>query len=138
MKPEFRLIIAGSRGFSRDDYPIMESLCDKLLSRVVDTHEITIISGCALGADTQGQRYAFKKGYSIKNMPADWDEHAKAAGPIRNRQMAKFASETEGGCVIFWTGASRGSLSMAQEAEKAGLSYKIYNYVENRFVKLPE
>lgn len=43
----FYCLVIGSRGF--DNYPLLKSELDKLL---VNHHSVTIVSGCAKGADT--------------------------------------------------------------------------------------
>ena len=46
----------------------------------------------------------------------DWDRHGKAAGPIRNKEMAEFAAP-DGYCIAFWDGESKGTQSMIEYAE---------------------
>lgn len=69
-----------------------------LLSNVKD--DITVVSGKARGADTLGEQYAKEHGYSIQYFPADWERYGKAAGYLRNTEMAKNADAL----VAFWTG----------------------------------
>ena len=73
-----------------------------------------IISGHCRGADMLGEQLANKYSIPIKIFPADWDKHGKAAGHIRNRQMAEYASDGDniGILVAFWDGKSRGTKSM--------------------------
>ena len=91
MNKEFRVIIAGSRFYS--DYEKLRSFCDRLLSRKLADPEcrVIVISGGAPGADSLGERYAVERGLAIERFPADWDNFGKAAGPIRNKQMASVA-----------------------------------------------
>lgn len=67
---ELRLIIAGGRDF--DDFSLMQqtlfNLFDKYRWRA-KTDVITIISGCAKGADTLGIRYANMHHYRVKKFP---------------------------------------------------------------------
>ena len=74
-----------------------------------------VVSGGASGADAGGESWARKRGIPVKRFPADWNTHGRAAGPIRNRQMAEYA----GGVVLFPGG--RGTNSMRGEAERRGL-----------------
>ena len=53
---------------------------------------------------------------SGKRFPADWDKHGRAAGPIRNAQMARYAD-----AVALFPGG-RGTASMRRVAEKAGIT----------------
>ncbi len=59
----------------------------------------------------------FSCNFDIVKFPADWDKHGKAAGPIRNKQMAEYADAL----LLIWDGNSRGSMNMKKEAEKANL-----------------
>lgn len=76
-----------------------------------------IVSGGCRGVDRMGESLARAMGFPLKVFPADWNAHGKAAGPIRNRQMARYADAL----VLIWDGKSRGSASMKREAEAAGL-----------------
>ena len=46
--------------------------------------------------------------------PADWDKHGRAAGPIRNKQMADYADVL----IAVWDGKSRGTKNMIDEMNK--------------------
>ncbi len=120
--PLYRVIIAGSRNF--DDYVMLCKHCDRLLSQKVATHQIVIISGAARGADTLGEQYAHERGYVVEIYPADWNRDGKAAGPIRNAQMAKVADTL----IAFWDGQSKGTANMIDQVKTRGLSIKIVKY----------
>ena len=116
-----RVIIAGGRDFN--DYKALETFCDKVLSRV--SSPICILSGkCPTGADVLGEAYAKKRGYLVDEYPADWSKYDDAAGPIRNREMAKNADAL----IVFLGEKSRGSRSMIKEAKRHGLLIRIYKY----------
>ncbi len=51
-----------------------------------------VISGKCKGADTNGEFWAVIRNVMVLNFPADWNKHGKAAGPIRNSEMAKEAN----------------------------------------------
>ena len=85
----FKVIIAGGRQFS--DYELLKAKCDLFLQQKRVTHSIIIVSGTARGADSLGERYAHERGYAVEKYPADWEQHGKAAGPIRNAEMAENA-----------------------------------------------
>lgn len=113
------IIIAGSRDFN--DYDLLKSTLD-LYNFDPQKHEI--VSGCAQGADSLGEKYAKERGLQVKRFPADWQQHGKAAGPIRNEKMAQYAK----GLIAFWDGESRGTKNMIGLAEKYGLKVKIVIY----------
>ena len=120
--PLYRVIIAGSRDF--DDYVMLCEHCDRLLSQKVATHQIVIISGEARGADTLGERYAHERGYAVEKYPADWKRDGKAAGPIRNAQMAKVADAL----IAFWDGNSRGTQNMIDLAKLKPLPFRVVRF----------
>lgn len=123
---DIRIIIAGGRDFS--NYSLLKQNVDTIV-KSFHNENLTIISGTARGADTLGEQYAEEQHLSIRRFPADWDTYGKAAGHIRNAQMAKYASEgTKGILVAFWNGKSRGTDNMIQTARKKDLEVYIVNY----------
>ena len=114
-----KVIIAGSRDFN--DYNKLCHYCDYLLQNQT---EIEIVSGTARGADKLGEKYANEKGYPIKQFPANWNKFKKAAGYVRNEEMAKYADAL----IAFWNGKSKGTEHMINLAKKYNLKIRIYNY----------
>ena len=102
-----KLIIAGGR-----DYRLTEADHAKL-NAIEGVSEV--VSGGASGADAGGEVWARARGLPVKRFPADWNTHGRAAGPIRNQQMAAYAD-----AVTLFPGG-RGTDSMHREAVKAGL-----------------
>lgn len=98
-----KYIIAGSR--TGDIDAILGKL--KELAILKDATEI-VSGGCPTGADRAGEMYAYQYGIPLTRFVAEWDEHGKAAGPIRNRAMAEYADAL----VCFWDGKSRGTANM--------------------------
>ncbi|GAK03277.1 phage chromosome segregation protein [Geomicrobium sp. JCM 19037] len=115
----FRVIVAGSRDFS--NYEFLRSRLDWALYE--RNEDIAIVSGGASGADALGERYADERGLIIVKYPADWSTHGKAAGPIRNREMAANADAL----AAFWDGKSRGTKNMIDEARNKGLRVIIFD-----------
>ena len=115
-----KVIVAGSRDFK--DYALLKEFLDKLVIFRSDFTEI--VSGTASGADKFGERYAQEHNLAIKRFPADWEKYGKAAGHIRNRQMAEYADA----CVVFWDGQSKGSVNMAKVARELKLPLVVVNY----------
>lgn len=106
-----KLIIAGSRTLNIPDSDI-SSLCD--LFKI--PNDLEIISGTANGIDKCGESFAISCGYNLKQFPADWEKHGKAAGHIRNKQMADYSDEL----LLIWDGESRGSANMKDNMLKLG------------------
>ncbi len=125
IRNQIRIIVAGGRDFT--NYAKLSEIMTGVLERCGDK-EIIFVSGCCRGADALGERYASKHGIPVQRVPAEWAKHGKAAGPIRNKIMATYASEGTGILVAFWNGKSRGTASMIQLAKRFGLQTKIVTY----------
>ena len=112
----YNLIIAGSRGW--DDRVTMLEYLEKFSYMFIQQRQpIVVISGTAAGADRMGESLALSKHHEIIRMPADWANNGRAAGFIRNVQMAEIAD----GCIVCWDGESQGSLHMWNQSLKHGL-----------------
>ena len=116
-----KVIIAGGRDFK--DYDLLTRKCDDILKEV-DHLDLEIVSGGARGADYLGELYAQVQSLPLKIFPADWDTHGKAAGPIRNTQMAEYADAL----IAFWDGRSRGTKHMIDTATKNNLNVRVVRY----------
>ena len=113
-----RVIIAGGRNFS--NVMLFRNTIRKYLLDIKD--EIEIISGGCSGADTMGEWFAEDNDLKLTVFEADWDKYGKAAGPIRNEQMAKYAAESDRGILIaFPIGKSPGTRNMIKLANQYGL-----------------
>lgn len=115
----FKVIIAGGRDF--DDYDRLRKTCAHFLR---DKAQVEVVCGNAKGADTLGALFANQCGHTVKYFPADWDQYGKAAGYIRNHEMARYADAL----IAFWDGESRGTKNMIEEAEKLGLPVRVLTY----------
>jgi len=76
-----RILVCGDRNWT--DH---ETMWEELSQYPAGT---TIIHGDARGADRMAGEIARKLRMHVLAVPADWDKHGKAAGPIRNRDMFK-------------------------------------------------
>lgn len=120
-----RVIIAGSRSF--DDYGLLCEVMYQLFAHrgpgtPPNYGDLIVVSGDARGADRLGIRWAEDRRVPVYKYPADWDRHGKAAGMIRNREMAANADVL----VAFWDGESRGTKNMIHEAAHEGLEVHVY------------
>ena len=96
-----KIAIVGGRDF--DDY--------KKLCAVMEPYKKYCsyeICGEAKGADSLGKKWAEENNIEVKNYPADWDKNGKAAGHIRNEEMAQESDFI----VAFWDGKSKGTKNM--------------------------
>lgn len=118
----FKVIIAGSRGFS--NYKLLKEKCNEYLREKRKEYNIIIISGGARGADTLGEKYAQDEGFSLEVFPANWNKFGKSAGFIRNEQMAEVADAL----IAFWDGKSNGTKHMIEIMENKKLLVRVVNY----------
>lgn len=107
-----KVIIAGSRNLN--DYALLTQAMKRCGFNVTE-----VVCGMATGIDTLGERWALAHNIPIKEMPANWNRDGKAAGPIRNREMAKYADAA----VIIWDGKSAGTRNMVDEMIRAKKPY---------------
>ena len=114
-----KVIIAGSRSVTESQH-ISRAMCWTHL----DISQIEeVVSGAARGADRLGEDWAKDRGISVHLFPAE--KNGKAAGYIRNRQMAKYADVL----VAVWDEESKGTKHMIDlmEAEnKPVYVYRLY------------
>lgn len=105
-----KVIIAGSRGVTTRA---------EVLQAILDSgfHVTEVVSGGARGPDQIGEWWARTVGVPVRRFPADWKTHGRAAGPIRNREMAAYADAL----IAVWDGESSGTADMIGEAEARGL-----------------
>jgi hypothetical protein len=81
-----------------------------------------VVHGDSGIVDKSGALWGMLFEKTITPFPADWDQHGKAAGPIRNREMAEYADEL----IALWDGKSRGTKNMIDEMLKVGKPVHIY------------
>ena len=110
-----KVIIAGSRTIK--DIHLVEQAITRSGFDITE-----VVCGCARGVDLLGARWAQARNIPVALFPADWDRHGKAAGPIRNAEMAKHADAL----ILIWDGVSPGSKNMRDTARNAGLRYYIH------------
>ena len=116
-QPKYKWIVAGSRSFQ--NYKLVEQELDKICDKISE-----IVCGEAKGADTYGRIYAESHNIPIKSFPADWATYGKAAGYLRNSDMAKYAHKA----IVFWDGQSPGSKDMIDKMKEQGKEIIIIEY----------
>lgn len=117
----FTVIVTGSRLWE-DDKRVFEELGD--LYYQTEGPFFVRHGACHSGADQFASiwcDFGQEGVYEIKH-PADWDLHGKAAGPIRNREMAQAGADL---CLAFPLGESRGTWNCVNECKKAGIPVKV-------------
>jgi hypothetical protein len=126
-----RVIIAGTRTF--DNYKLLKEKVEQFTFWFED---IEVVSGAQkkrverngewiyVGADYLGEQWAQKNWWIIHRFWPDWETHGKAAGPIRNREMVKFANCA----VIFWDGYSPGTANLIDNCRIFDLPHRVVRY----------
>jgi predicted Rossmann fold nucleotide-binding protein DprA/Smf involved in DNA uptake len=121
LETTMKVIIAGGRdvlGSAADD------LVREAISKSGWTNQITnIIHGAAPGIDSAAHRVC-EGLWPVKPVPANWRDHGRSAGPIRNRTMAAMADAL----IAVWDGKSRGTKNMIETAENMGLKVYVHRY----------
>lgn len=104
-----KIIVAGSRDYT-DTTTMSEVLLEELERGPVDL----IISGGARGPDTYAIYFANLAKIPVRVVRADWDTYGRAAGHIRNKEMAKEGDRL----IAFWDGKSSGTQGMIDEMRR--------------------
>ena len=123
---DYRVIIAGSRSFN--DYELLREQCLSILQEKMRTHRVIIVSGHARGADSLGERFAKEFRLPFELHPAKWRLLGRAAGMVRNAEMAKCSDAL----IAFWNGESSGTRHMINFARKRGLEISVIDLNQPR------
>ncbi len=117
-----RIIVCGSRSWTA-----RAVIADRL--RRLDPSAVVVHGDCPNGADRivdQEARWAL---LAVERHKADWERHGKAAGFIRNEEMAELGAAL---CIAFWDGRSRGTADMVQRAEAHDIPTEIVRPAADR------
>lgn len=110
-----KLLIAGSRTIPEHKLYLRHKITKAVKNLCKDILDIKyVISGTATGGDMVGEIWARMYDINIKRFPANWKKFGKAAGSIRNEEMA---IECDAGIVII-ENESSGSMNMIKNLEK--------------------
>lgn len=112
-----RVIICGSRSFTGSQAGFLIGLAIDALPG-----DTTVIVGGARGVDTIAEHCARDQGLIVERHEADWQQHGKAAGPIRNQRMLNSGADR---VIAFWDGASRGTRHMIKISKAAGIPVNV-------------
>lgn len=114
-----RVLICGGRNYT-DFERIRTALFDLGGSKAIEV----VIHGSVRGADQLGGLAASELGIPVRVVPADWNLHGKAAGPIRNQKML---DEHHPNLVLaFPDPTSRGTWDMVRRAKVANVEVRIF------------
>lgn len=111
-----KVVVAGSRSIQS-----IEVVYRCIKSSGYDITEL--VSGTADGVDLLGEHYAVNNRVPIKRFRPDWYQYGKAAGPIRNKQMAEYVDAA----IIIWDSTSKGTRDMINHVKKSSKPYMIFD-----------
>ena len=104
-----RILVCGSRNWGN-----RQLIKDVLDLWVPPGIKPTIVHGaCPTGADAIANQIALDRKWNIERHPAKRNEHGRAAGPIRNQEMADLGADI---CLAFQVDGSRGTQDMINRA----------------------
>lgn len=107
------VLVCGGRDFNDKD--MVWGILDSLHAMRPITR---IVHGAAKGADSLAGDWARSRGVPQDRYPADWKQHGRAAGPLRNAEMLVKSKPSL--CLAF--PGRRGTADMMRRAERAGVA----------------
>jgi hypothetical protein len=119
----YRVLVTGSRDWD-DEGAIAKPLTNLLAATAFVGDTLVLVHGaCPRGADAMANAWAEwhrSRGahIEIERHPADWEQHGKRAGFIRNQAMVDLGAAA---CFAFIRNGSRGATHTAQRAEAASI-----------------
>lgn len=107
--------IVGSRFFPN------EARVKKIIRDFVKAGDIVIIGGSP-GPEVWAREVSNELGCKCKEFFADWEEHGRQAGRLRNNLTVKSCDRV----LAFWDGENRETLDLIKKATLAGLMVIIF------------
>lgn len=120
-----RILITGSREFEDVDV-VLRAIEDAQLDETGTAHECIVVHGAAPGADSIAAEIAYVSStLTAEAHPADWVQHGRRAGFLRNYEMVKLGADV---CLAFFKkdAGNKGTSMTANLARKAGIPVKEY------------
>ena len=117
-----RILITGSRNWTD-----REAIRNAIAEQSEPAWDVTVVHGSARGADEHANWVALELGLNPEAHPAQWAQHGKKAGPLRNQQMVDAGADI---CLAFPLGKSVGTWDCVRRAKAAGIPVKVYGQQE--------
>lgn len=115
------IIVTGSRNWPA----AKDSVIHKALNEhVPDELDVVVAHGDCRGADEIAFNWCLFNDTPTDRFDADWDQHGKAAGPIRNCEMLDTYPQAT--VLAFPIGESRGTRHCIAQARKRGMKVVVY------------
>lgn len=117
MSGPYRILVTGTRA------PLDEAqerlVADELRRAAEGRTGVVVVHGaCPTGVDAFVDELCRDLNIATESHPADWRQHGKAAGPLRNRAMVEAGAAV---CLAFPLGPSRGTRGCATLARAADI-----------------
>lgn len=112
-----KVLVCGSRDWTDRD-AIAEAL-----RRLPAGAETQLLHGAAKGADRIVAQLSHLYGFDVQAFPADWAQHGKRAGILRNLQMLDTRPDL---VIAFQRNASRGTQHTINEARRRGIPVEVH------------
>lgn len=113
-----KALVCGSRRVS-DPEATRRAIAERLAQLPRDT---TVIHGAALGVDMWADAIAWEMRLKTFICPADWEQHGRSAGILRNNDMLDLEPDI---VLAFWDGKSRGTKHTVEEARRRGIPVEV-------------
>lgn len=117
-----RVLITGSRDWVNESR--MRAVFVELDKRA--RKPITLVHGCARGADRMAGKIAEELGWVVEEHPADWDTYGKRAGLLRNEEMVTRGADL---CLAFPMPSSRGTYHCMRLARLAEIEVRTVPWI---------
>lgn len=116
-----RILITGSRKWNNRSL-LEDTLRSQWESWGCPSSAVLVSGHCPTGADRLCETFWTQQGLPVETHPANWNQHGRAAGPIRNSEMVELGADR---CIAFVTEESRGTWNCIKLAQKAGIPVTI-------------
>lgn len=110
-----RILVCGGRDYA--DRKNVFAYLDRLWREAAPLDALEVIQGGATGADALAREWCCARAVPYVNVPANWNLHGRAAGPLRNQKML---DKYEPDLVLAFPGG-RGTADMVSRAMKASV-----------------
>ena len=123
MSRPYRILITGSREWT-DEKTLHDNLVAAANAHWRGSPDPVVIvhghnpRGADAMADAVYERYRVNGALEVERHPADWNQHGKRAGPIRNAEMVALGADL---CLAFPTASSVGTWDCVRKANAAGI-----------------